>query len=43
MLFKNNDEQEIAPEYVNEALAGDLHGFKWAEKYRKFLQLIIIW
>jgi len=31
MLFKNNMCHRLTPEYVNQALAGDLHGFKWAK------------
>ena len=30
-MYINCDEQEIAPDDVNEAPAGDLHEFKWAE------------
>ena len=31
LMYINCDEQEIAPDDVNEAPAGDLHEFKWAE------------
>ncbi len=31
LMYINCDEMEIDPEYVNEAPAGDLHGFKWAD------------
>ena len=32
LMYINCDEQEIAPDDVNEAPAGDLHGFKWTDK-----------
>ena len=31
LMYINCDEQETAPDDVNEAPAGDLHEFKWAE------------
>ena len=32
LMYINCNEMEIGPDDVNEAPAGDLHGFKWAEK-----------